>query len=267
MYKNHITLLLLVSFVYTSAFLVPNQTLKGLLNRRVNLPHIEQSATRLSSLLSSSIGGGILSGGLHAITGPDHLAAVLPPSVGQPALVSMRTGAVWGLGHGISAVCLGIAAIILKDQMSSRFRFLERLSVFAESAVGFSLLFIGGLGIKEVRAMDSDSDDKNGGKPVSGLVTNQAIFSNGLLHGLSLDGAPSIAPALAMKNWRAALWFLASYCLGTMVTMSVTAGIIGESSSRLVEKSNDPKLMKRLCYTSSLLAIIAGIFWIAKTIF
>ena len=31
----------------------------------------------------------------------------------------------------------------------------------------------------------------------------RAIFANGILHGFSWDGAPSLAPALAMTSWRA----------------------------------------------------------------
>jgi hypothetical protein len=38
----------------------------------------------------ASIGGGVLSGGLHAVSGPDHLAALLPRIMGKPWPSAMR---------------------------------------------------------------------------------------------------------------------------------------------------------------------------------
>lgn len=56
----------------------------------------------------ATIGGGLLAGGLHAISGPDHLAALLPRIMGQRWRNSMRIGATWGLGHGFSATVIGL---------------------------------------------------------------------------------------------------------------------------------------------------------------
>jgi len=237
---------------------------------------------RVGGLVDASITGGLLSGGLHAVTGPDHIAAVLPPSMGHSWFYGMRIGAAWGLGHGVSATALGLAAIALKGQMSARFTVLQKLSSLADSMVGFSLLFIGALGMKEARTMNTELVSRDSGAGTvssrsgrtgssgSGInfgVDNLAIFGNGLLHGFSLDGAPSIAPALAMSSVRSALWFLAAYCIGTMVTMAITAGAVGESSKRLVQKSNNPKLPKRLCLGSSIFALLAGTYWIIRSLF
>ena len=53
--------------------------------------------------------GGCLAGGLHAISGPDHLAAVLPPCIGQRWWNSSRIGVLWALGHGLTASFWGFA--------------------------------------------------------------------------------------------------------------------------------------------------------------
>lgn len=89
-----------------------------------------------------------------------------------------------------------------------------------------------------------------------------AIFTNGIIHGLSWDGAPSIAPALAMTSWHAAISFLLSYCFGTMAAMSLTAGIVGEGSIRLGKVVNNPELPKNLSFASSLIAIIIGLYYL-----
>jgi len=216
--------------------------------------------------VGGAVAGGLLSGGLHAITGPDHLAAILPPSVGQRGWVGVRIGATWGLGHGVSAIFLGICAYFLKGRMSSKFRFLQQLSTLAESAVGVSLLAIGVMGIKENLESDNLVDGHGDGDgtdlQLSGVKTSKAIFANGVLHGFSWDGAPSLAPALAMTSWHSALSFLLAYCFGTMVAMSLTAGVVGEGSVRLGKAINSPALPKQLSLGSSFIAIIIGAYWL-----
>ena len=75
--------------------------------------------------------------------GPDHLAALLPTSIGKSGFYGLRIGALWGLGHGMSAMLLGLGAFFLKGRMSSKFEILEKLSSLAESIVGASLILIG----------------------------------------------------------------------------------------------------------------------------
>lgn len=215
--------------------------------------------------LSPTIAGGLLSGGLHAITGPDHLAAILPPSVGRPGWHGLRVGATWGLGHGISAVFLGVCAFFLKGRMSEQFRFLQRISTLAESAVGVSLVAIGVIGIKDNlqgENTDGHGDGTDSEPPTASLKTSKAIFANGILHGFSWDGAPSLAPALAMTSWRSAVAFLLAYCFGTMAAMSITAGVVGEGSIRLGKVINSPQLPRQLSLGSSFIAIAIGLFWI-----
>jgi hypothetical protein len=236
------------------------------------------------SLLSPTVAGGLLSGGLHAISGPDHLAALLPPSVGKPGWYGLKLGATWGLGHALSAMLLGLSAFFLKGRISSQFKFFQKLSTFTEMAVGASLFAIGAVGLKENLDMrreasnDSDSVSEFDGNPADRTVggpgdlemtpqSAQAIFANGVLHGFSWDGAPSLAPALAMTSWRAAVSFLLSYGLGTMAAMSITAGVFGEGSMRLGKVVNNPDLPKNLSLGSSLLAICIGLYWIVQAVF
>jgi hypothetical protein len=150
--------------------------------------------------------------------------------------------------------------------MSSKFRFLQQLSTLAESAVGVSLLAIGVMGIKENLESDNLVDGHGDGDgtdlQLSGVKTSKAIFANGVLHGFSWDGAPSLAPALAMTSWHSALSFLLAYCFGTMVAMSLTAGVVGEGSVRLGKAINSPALPKQLSLGSSFIAIIIGAYWL-----
>jgi hypothetical protein len=224
------------------------------------------SFAHLLNLRSSTVVGGLLAGSLHAVTGPDHIAALLPSSVGQRWYTGMRIGAAWGLGHGVSATFLGLLAFLLKNKIGTQFNFIEKLSGVAESAVGVSLLLIGGLGLKETLLTKSGGDEADAGENVSSLKSNGAIFTNGILHGFSWDGAPSLAPALTLTSWRAALLFLLSYCFGTMFAMSATAGIVGEGTIRLGKATKNPDLPRKMSIVSSTVAIFIGAFWILQAV-
>ena len=223
------------------------------------------SLTHLMSLRSSTVIGGLLAGSLHAVTGPDHIAALLPASVGQRWHQGLRIGASWGLGHGLSATLIGLFGFLLKDRLGSHFSVVEKLSGVAESAVGISLVLIGGIGLRE--ALDAEvnpEDDSAISSPP--LKSKGAIFTNGILHGFSWDGAPSLAPALTLSSWRSAMLFLFSYSIGTMVAMSATAGAVGEGTRRLGKASKSPELPRKMSIISSCLAIAIGCFWIYKVV-
>ena len=196
---------------------------------------VSMSISSITGCLNPSIIGGLLSGGLHAISGPDHLAALLPPSVGKSGWYGLQLGATWGLGHGVSAIFIGLCAFFLKGRMSTQFVVLQKLSKYTEAAVGLSLFVIGAIGIKEnlelrkemeenknkiINNTDNNSSENESESlskmNISTFKSSVSIFLNGILHGFSWDGAPSIAPALAMTSWQSALSFLLSYCLGKL---------------------------------------------------
>jgi hypothetical protein len=230
----------------------------------------------------------------HAVLGPDHLAALIAPSVGKSGLTGLKIGALWGIGHGISALTLGLCAFFLKGQFTGRFAVLEKLATAAESVVGLSILFIGVMGVRESLERHEDEPVVNsvplmsaggGATSLSTAVpsavltaggmgtaavskyarTYRAIFANGALHGFSWDGAPSLAPAIAMTSWRGAASFLLSYTLGTVITMSLAAGAMSELSMRVGQVSDNPDLPRKLSLVSSVAAVAIGLYLTAKS--
>jgi len=182
-------------------------------------------------------------------------------------------GALWAFGHSISSFSLGILAFYLKGRLShgaGTTVLVKSLSSWAEFAVGGSLIAIGALGIKEARnwkaedeAMElapseANSTPRSGGK--------RAIVLNGILHGFSWDGTPSLAPALALPGLGAVLLFLFAYCGGTVLAMSAVTTIIGEGSLRVGEKLDRPDLPQKLAFFSSGIALAVGLFWSARAL-
>eukprot|EP00565_Helicotheca_tamesis_P002066 CAMPEP_0185730260 /NCGR_PEP_ID=MMETSP1171-20130828/9139_1 /TAXON_ID=374046 /ORGANISM="Helicotheca tamensis, Strain CCMP826" /LENGTH=305 /DNA_ID=CAMNT_0028399273 /DNA_START=86 /DNA_END=1003 /DNA_ORIENTATION=- len=221
--------------------------------------------------ITGAITGGVFAGSLHAIAGPDHLAALLPRCCGQRWYRAGRVGALWGMGHGVSATILGVLAFGLKSKfqaMQSKQWLIHGASSFMEIAVGASLIFIGLLGIREAREWEAEIE---GGAPQSlsaaaadvGVkeTSKRAVVFNGLLHGFSWDGAPSLAPAIAVATWRGNISFLLSYAIGTMAAMTLTTTLIGEATRRAGEVFHRPDIPQKLSLVSSFIAIAVGGIW------
>ena len=115
--------------------------------------------------------------------------------------------------------------------------------------------------LKNVTPSENETDES-----LTAPKSSAAIFANGILHGFSWDGAPSLAPALAMTSMKSCLSFFLSYCLGTITAMSVVAGGVGEGSVRLGKIVNNPDLPRKLSMASSLLAVVIGLFWIFQAL-
>ena len=100
---------------------------------------------------------------VHAIAGTDHLWCsfryVVWCGCGLPLYHAARVGAVWGLGHGVSAKRMGIAWFLFKKGVrfsgvfglgnGNSFDELHHAGSFLELAIGVSLIIIGLLGINE----------------------------------------------------------------------------------------------------------------------
>jgi hypothetical protein len=265
---------------------------------------------KILSTLTATIAGGIVAGALHAISGPDHLAAVIPRCVSQPWFRAGRVGIVWGLGHGLSATIIGLLGYAFKSGvlgshmldtlLGSRgsgrsLNFIQHhAGSVMEFTIGISLIIIGLLGIKEARGWDSSSssssdhilnDDTT--TPTTTFTSTsatshhhnhhhhtydvlpkeyaptrkRAVLFNGILHGFSWDGAPSLAPAVAISTIRGSITFLLAYTIGTMGAMALATSIIGEGTKRMVGRLDMPNLPQVLSLWSSALALFVGIIW------
>lgn len=178
------------------------------------------------------------------------------------------------MGHGISATILGLLAFGLKSTLNSvgsgsgLRKVLSGMTHVTEIAVGLSLILIGVMGIREAREWEDEID---GAQPQSlsaaandtGIKTAQkrAVIFNGLLHGFSWDGAPSLAPAVAVATWGGSLAFLISYAIGTMTTMAITTTLIGEGTRKAGQFFQRPDIPQKLSFFSSILAIAIGVVW------
>ena len=135
--------------------------------------------------------------------------------------------------------------------------------------MGLSLILIGVMGIKEAREWEDEIIEMDAAMSLSAaaadtglkLQQKRAVIFNGLLHGFSWDGAPSLAPAVAVASWAGNLSFLTAYAFGTMATMAIATTLIGEGTRKAGEFFSRPDIPQKLSYFSSILAIAIGGVW------
>ncbi|GAB4853165.1 Chloroplast protein FOR GROWTH AND FERTILITY 2 [Ancistrocladus abbreviatus] len=218
----------------------------------------------LRTEILSSAWTGFIAGCLHTLSGPDHLAALAPLSIGRTQMESAIVGALWGCGHDAGQVIFGLLFLLLKDRLH-----IEIIRTWGTRAVGFTLLVIGAMGIREASevatpcvALENGEcdvsvyetfDNPSIGKKKIGFAT----FATGIVHGLQPDALMMVLPALALPSRLAGAAFLCMFLLGTVVAMGGYTVFIGSCSQALKERV--PRITEKLTWASSLVAIGLGL--------
>ncbi|KAF8406617.1 hypothetical protein HHK36_008707 [Tetracentron sinense] len=213
--------------------------------------------------LLSSAWTGFFAGCLHTLSGPDHLAALAPLSIGRTRMESAAVGALWGCGHDAGQVIFGLLFLLLKDRLH-----IEVIRLWGTRVVGLTLLVIGAMGIREATAIPTPCVAlENGecnvsvyepletptvGKKKIGFTT----FATGIVHGLQPDALVMVLPALALPSRLAGAAFLGMFLLGTVFAMGSYTVFIGSCSQALKERI--PRITEKLTWASSLVAIALG---------
>lgn len=213
-----------------------------------------------SSALLNPAFGGSAAGALHAISGPDHLAGLLAPCANKGFAGGAAIGAVWGAGHATSTVILGMIFYYLKNQMTASSEFLQKLSSYSSFFVGFNLILIGLVGIYETWGSVGNVHSTDRSNEIKATAPLGLIFGNGLLHGLSIDGAVSLIPSLALDSWYYALTFLLAYAMSAAAVISAATGVISAGISKL-DGFVDSNVPQQLSLYSSILSLLVGTIW------
>eukprot|EP00920_Eleutheroschizon_duboscqi_P029217 GHVT01070676.1.p2 GENE.GHVT01070676.1~~GHVT01070676.1.p2 ORF type:complete len:175 (+),score=6.47 GHVT01070676.1:251-775(+) len=127
------------------------------------------------SLFASHTINGATSGALHAVTGVDHLGALLPICVNESCSKAWRIGAAWGLGHGVGVAILGFVAFFFKTRVSVFSSFTD----WTEYLVGITLIIIGITGLTAGRSWKprKDSHDERSSESVNVAVCTDELLN------------------------------------------------------------------------------------------
>uniref|UniRef100_A0A7N0T037 Urease accessory protein UreH-like transmembrane domain-containing protein n=1 Tax=Kalanchoe fedtschenkoi TaxID=63787 RepID=A0A7N0T037_KALFE len=225
------------------------------------------------SELLTSAWTGFFAGCLHTLSGPDHLAALAPLSIGRTRIESALVGALWGCGHDAGQVIFGLLFLLLKDRLH-----IEVIRTWGTRVVGLTLLVIGAMGIKEASessptpcvVLENGECDVSAYESLENPVGGKkkicfATFATGIVHGLQPDALMMVLPALALPSRLAGAAFLGMFLIGTVIAMGSYTVFIGSCSDAL--KDRVPKITEKLTWASSLIAIALGVSIIVSQFF
>ncbi|XP_043713073.1 uncharacterized protein LOC122661662 [Telopea speciosissima] len=213
--------------------------------------------------LLTSAWTGFFAGCLHTLSGPDHLAALAPLSIGRTQLESAAMGALWGCGHDAGQVIFGLLFLLLKDRLH-----IEVFRTWGTIVVGITLLIIGAMGIREASevpipcvALENGESDVSVLESIETPTTGKkkigfATFATGIVHGLQPDALLMVLPALALPSRVAGAAFLGMFLLGTVLAMGSYTMFLCSCSQAL--KQRVPRITEKLTWASSLVAIALG---------
>ena len=251
-------ILVLVQPAFAPAALASFQTAT-----RTGGPAVAVGGRLIQTELLSSTWTGFFAGCLHTLSGPDHLAALAPLSIGRTRIESALVGALWGCGHDAGQVIFGLLFLLLKDRLH-----IEVIRTWGTRVVGLTLLVIGAMGIKEASEVPTPCVAlENGECDVSVYETLEnptvgkkkigfATFATGIVHGLQPDALMMVLPALALPSRVAGAAFLIMFLVGTVVAMGSYIVFLGSCSEAL--KDRIPRITEKLTWASSLIAIALG---------
>jgi len=216
----------------------------------------------------ASAWSGLLAGVLHTLTGPDHLAALAPLTIGRSRLHASLLGGLWGCGHNTGQLAFGALFLLLRERLPFG---MDVISQWGQAIVGVTLMTIGILGACEAREMGNPAELKAVGAAATPYAGDKAsspdskvsigTFATGVIHGLQPDALLIMLPALAMKRL-AACAFLGTFLSGTVLAMAAYTAFIGAGSSAISRKA--PWMTQRISLFSAGVAVVVGVGLIAS---
>lgn len=206
---------------------------------------------------------GFAAGALHVFSGVDHLAALAPAAVVDPNKAT-RTGIIWGLGHGIGVLLIGLLGLVFRSFID-----IEAWAGWAEFIVGFLIIAIGGWAIWRSRSLEihehEHGHDGNDHQHLhahdhSDHSHHRAVLGIGLFHGVAGGGHLfGVLPALALPTAQAVMYLIA-YLVASVAAMGSFAWLVG----RVAKKAGED-WVRHLMLGSGVLAVVVGVAWVANS--
>ena len=222
---------------------------------------------------------GTLASMLHVISGPDHLAAVTPLVV-ESKKKAWKVGFMWGLGHLLGMLLIGVLFLIFKEYIP-----VESISNHSEQLVAIVLI---GVGIwafyrifhesathqhphihadKEpyVHIHKHEHHHNDAHHHTHQKAIKQNLLSSlgiGFLHGLAgVSHFLLLLPALSFKNSSGGVQYVAGFAIGTVIAMTAYALLLDKIATYTKQEHNSV-FFKGIRFAGGLFAIVIGLYWL-----
>jgi len=217
---------------------------------------------------------GLIAGAGHVWAGPDHLTAIAPLAVRQPHR-SWLAGFRWGVGHSAGVLVVGILSLMLRELIP-----IDLLSSWGERMVGVLLIGIGLWGLRKAlqTTIHTHEHEHGGDRHIHIHVHSASVqhgataahkhrhtaFGIGVLHGLAGSShLLGILPMLAFPTQTQAFCYLASFAVGTVISMAGFSWAMGFAAGHAATRGMN--LYRGLMGTCSVAAVVVGCVWIVQT--
>jgi ABC-type nickel/cobalt efflux system permease component RcnA len=215
---------------------------------------------------------GLLNGLTHVLSGPDHLAAIAPLAVRQPKK-SWIPGMRWGIGHSAGVCVIGLLSLWLRDRIP-----VKLISDWGERVVGVMLIGIGCWALRKALKVHAHEHEHDGTRhihmhshshhrelghesPEAHHRHTHAAFGIGILHGLAgTSHFLGVLPILMMPTRAAAISYLFSFGVGTVMAMAGFSGFMGWVTSTW--SANSASIYRRIMGACAASAVAVGCFWL-----
>lgn len=219
----------------------------------------------------------ILASILHVISGPDHLAAVTPLAISSQRK-GWKIGLVWGFGHLIGMLLIGVLFLLFKDLIP-----IEAISGYSEQLVAIVLIIVGlwafyrifnekkkhkhphthSDGSTHIHTYENTNDEHFHKKKMKQNVLSS--LGIGFIHGLAgVAHFILLLPVLAFETKFEGVQYIMGFAIGTVTAMTAYAFILG-NIARLSKNANDPLFFKGIRFAGGLFAIVIGVYWLYLT--
>ena len=221
---------------------------------------------------------GLIAAITHVLTGPDHLAAVLPFAV-ESKRKAWKIGLSWGIGHLLGMIAIGILFLLFRDLIP-----VENISEHSEKLVGLVLMGIGiwsllrifrknkrhkhlhvhanhnlAIHVHEHAHHNEDPHTHTHSKPI-----RQSYFSAvsiGVLHGLAgIAHFLLFFPVLGFETRFDSWSYIFGFAAGTLFAMSAFGLVIGHLSNYTSTHENQ-NFFKGIRLAAGLIALVVGVYW------
>jgi ABC-type nickel/cobalt efflux system permease component RcnA len=229
-------------------------------------------------MLDFALTAGLLASILHVITGPDHLAAVLPFAI-ETKRKAWKIGLSWGIGHLVGMIAIGVLFVLFKEIIP-----VEKISEHSEQLVGVVLIGIGFWAFYKIfktkknhKHLHIHSEEapiihKHKHKHTHNIThqhkhpkdLKQSYFASfwiGILHGLAgISHFLILLPVLGFKSQTDSVLYIIGFGSGIILAMTTFAFVIGKIASSARTGHND-FFFNGIRLAGGLFAIIIGVYW------
>ncbi|HHQ15171.1 MAG TPA: High-affinity nickel transporter [Chromatiales bacterium] len=222
------------------------------------------------------VAAGLVAGLVHVYMGADHLAALLPISIGRKAQAAWL-GVRWGIGHSLGVLVVAVLLLVTRASID-----LLLVGVWGERLVGVMLIAFAVLGFRaayrnrfhlhehshdgsthaHLHVHDaSDAHAQTHSQPAVTHLHRHAAFGAGTLHGVGgMAHVMGVLPSLALPALTGSIAYLGAFAAGSIAAMAIYAAAIGVLTARFGGLS--AWLPRAMMVVASSACLLVGVGWI-----